>query len=377
MFLPVLLIRDFGPLGFVVFAVPNVVGAAAMAWVLSRQGASESLVARHRTSMRWFSIATIAFQFFVTGVVVATTDAVFGWGLGAAAVFAIAVLAGWALRPPCVGVAALCISAVLAGVYLLRGGPGGLFAGDLPAPELPRSHLLGLAAACGFGFLLCPYLDLTFHRARQSLTAPAAKAAFAIGFGVLFLGAILLTAAYAGMWLGQSWSRAALAVVLAHLLVQTGATTGFHTRETAAAGKVGGVGEMAALAAVLAAGAGWISTCPISIAPGAADLNARFELVYRLFMSFYGLVFPAYVWICMAGSSAATKPLRRRLAWWVTGVAIAAPAFWIGFVERGTMWTLVGVAVAILAGIFGNLREKAQIGGHQFRCNRVKMGCEE
>ena len=31
MFLPVLLVRDYGMLGWIVFAVPNVVGAAAMA----------------------------------------------------------------------------------------------------------------------------------------------------------------------------------------------------------------------------------------------------------------------------------------------------------------------------------------------------------
>src|SRR5690242_7362807 len=34
MFLPVLLVRDYGVWGFVVFAVPNVIGAGAMGWVL-------------------------------------------------------------------------------------------------------------------------------------------------------------------------------------------------------------------------------------------------------------------------------------------------------------------------------------------------------
>src|ERR1051325_4731620 len=36
MFLPVLLVRDYGVWASVVFAVPNVLGAAAMGWVLSR-----------------------------------------------------------------------------------------------------------------------------------------------------------------------------------------------------------------------------------------------------------------------------------------------------------------------------------------------------
>src|ERR1043165_610938 len=61
MFLPVLLVRDYGIWGFVVFAVPNVVGAAAMGWVL-RDGASERIVARHLRALRYFSIVTIVFQ---------------------------------------------------------------------------------------------------------------------------------------------------------------------------------------------------------------------------------------------------------------------------------------------------------------------------
>ena len=39
MFFPVLLLRDYGFMGWVVFAIPNVVGAAAMGWVLTAQRA--------------------------------------------------------------------------------------------------------------------------------------------------------------------------------------------------------------------------------------------------------------------------------------------------------------------------------------------------
>ncbi len=68
MFLPALLLRDYGWWGFVVFAVPNVVGAAAMGWVL-RPGASEAILARHRPMCEAFSLATIAFQaYFIFGL---------------------------------------------------------------------------------------------------------------------------------------------------------------------------------------------------------------------------------------------------------------------------------------------------------------------
>src|SRR6266404_3216610 len=36
MFLPVLLVRDYGLWGWIVFAVPNMIGAAAMGWVMHR-----------------------------------------------------------------------------------------------------------------------------------------------------------------------------------------------------------------------------------------------------------------------------------------------------------------------------------------------------
>ncbi|MBV8780683.1 MAG: hypothetical protein JO353_04735, partial [Phycisphaerae bacterium] len=35
MYLPVLLVRDYGFWGWVVFAIPNVVGAAAMGWTIT------------------------------------------------------------------------------------------------------------------------------------------------------------------------------------------------------------------------------------------------------------------------------------------------------------------------------------------------------
>src|SRR5688572_33083294 len=63
MFLPVLLIRDYGNWSWVIFAVPNVVGAAAMGWVL-RDGQSELLVAQHRQAIDAFSFVTATFQIF-------------------------------------------------------------------------------------------------------------------------------------------------------------------------------------------------------------------------------------------------------------------------------------------------------------------------
>src|SRR5947199_7998526 len=64
MFLPVLLVRDYGLGGWFVFAIPNVIGAAAMGWVLARPGASERLSTEHRTACVAFSAITLAFHAF-------------------------------------------------------------------------------------------------------------------------------------------------------------------------------------------------------------------------------------------------------------------------------------------------------------------------
>ncbi len=68
-----------------------------------------------------------------------------------------------------------------------------------------------------------------------------------------------------------------------------------------------------------------------------------FELSYRLFMSFYGLFFPAYVWICIFG--------KKNWRVWLVAVLIAAPMYWMGFIERQMIWLLPGVAVPFIAGL--------------------------
>src|SRR5690554_5738767 len=65
MFLPVLLVRDYGVWGFVAFALPNIVGAAAMGWVVTSPAESAAMVSTHRAACRAFSLVTIAFHAYV------------------------------------------------------------------------------------------------------------------------------------------------------------------------------------------------------------------------------------------------------------------------------------------------------------------------
>src|SRR6059058_3078406 len=64
MFLPVLLVRDYGVWGWIVFAIPNILGAAAMGWVIRSPEQSRSIVAVHQPAIVIFSTVTAAFQVF-------------------------------------------------------------------------------------------------------------------------------------------------------------------------------------------------------------------------------------------------------------------------------------------------------------------------
>src|SRR4051812_43352007 len=98
-----------------------------------------------------------------------------------------------------------------------------------------------------FGFMLAPYLDITFHRARQSTTRAGGRTAFGVGFGVFFLLMIVFTALYAEPLIGalNGTSRLsvrtdlAIAVLAVHLAIQTAFTVVAHTeavRDTRHAG---------------------------------------------------------------------------------------------------------------------------------------------
>src|SRR3954449_7558327 len=64
MFLPVLLVRDYGVWAWVIFAVPNVIGAALMGRVLAEPTASERVAWAHRGAGVFFSVVTIAFHLY-------------------------------------------------------------------------------------------------------------------------------------------------------------------------------------------------------------------------------------------------------------------------------------------------------------------------
>lgn len=345
MFLPVLLARDYGPWSFAVFAAPNVVGAAIMGWALARRGDSERFVRAHAGMCLVFSIITIAFQaFFLAWLVGAAVPAA-----TTALAISAAVAAGAALltnlgRSSPLALTTLAMAVSLAvGAALLGRGELSLPPAVADPEALPR--LLWLAPVCVFGFAFCPYLDLTFHRARQSLPGSAGTQAFAIGFGVLFLANILLTLGYAGIMTPMAAgvplvAGVALSLVAAHMVVQLIVTCDLHGREASALSR--SRGRTLAIGAVLIGGAAGLLAPRL---PTHAGLTGP-EIAYRCFMAFYGLLFPAYIWICALGRDG---PSRRSLRIWAFAVGVAAPMFWMGFIERREVWLAPGLLIVLLA----------------------------
>jgi hypothetical protein len=357
MFLPVLLIRDFGGWGWIAFAVPNVIGAASIGFWFRTPRQSAAFSVRHQSWVGVFSAVTLALQAFTIGwLATATLGSLVG-----PAIAATAVVGGW------IG-SRLRIGWQLGwagGTWLISFGLGMvLLAGDLlSVPELPATDprglaaLIGLACACGLGFLLCPYLDVTLHRARQS-AGNMGRRIFAVGFGGLFLVMIALTAGYAEILPGlmiadfTGFGRIAAVCIVTHLAVQVAFTNAAHV--SALRGFAAAVERPA-----LSPGGSWIIAtglclligigCGLSlttVTPGGAVESVRIErlnalghspgeLIYRSLLACYGLLFPAA--LLMRG--------RRLLIALVAAAPFMAVAFLGGPAGWSMAWASAGVAI--------------------------------
>lgn len=346
MFLPTLLIRDFGVWGFVVFAIPNIVGAAAMGWIL-KDGWAERLRELHAPAIGVFSAVTILFQivFLFTYAISASMDPIVRVGIVIATIIVSRFLASGLL------------------VWLISAGCLTLFLLDPAHPPLPASStqtlsnapgLLALAPVCVFGFLLCPYLDATFLRARANLSARSAGGAFMLGFAGLFAVMILFTLAYWSI-ASQTLPTAALSMLFGvHVLMQLLYTINVHfvavQDEPPAPGP-------AFRATMIVLGIAALIVLVLGV-PSIAGIEGR-EVLYRCFMSFYGLYFPAYVYLCVIPTGArgsiqrhsgvAGRFGRVKLVTLAIACSLATPCYWLGFVERRTLWLLPGLWIVLVS----------------------------
>jgi len=353
MFLPVILMHEFGWWAWVVFAVPNVIGAMSVGFVFRDPERSQKFVAAHRPAMLAFSWVTIAFHFFVMGWL--------GIGLPVM-VAALVFLLLAALRAWLIILAALAVLAVsvVAG-FDLTATANALTMQPLPRVAEGVFPMTWFWLACGttLGFLTCPHMDLTLHRAAQRTGPRHGPATFMLGFGVLFVFLILLTAAYAPL------AKAVLAVdgaatlpavlpwlVALHVAVQAGYTASCHLRELPRMSS--GLLIAAILGTILLAGLGVACRGQPMPAVIGVDLDMPLgDLLYRGWMGAYAVVFPAYVVLCVLPNRGRTgdeaKPSRKQLIVWLIACVVTLPMFALGFIGGQMVWVGVAVGLILLA----------------------------
>ena len=210
---------------------------------------------------------------------------------------------------------------------------GRIVAGKAPVAHADR-RLIPLAIVSLFGFALCPYLDATFHTARQALSARQSRRAFSIGFGLFFFSMILFALQYAieSIWRWHGWGWLSTGWASTHLTVQLAFTIGVHI----------GSNSYGRHRTAVAAGL-------IALVATAARQFTDEETIYRLFMSFYALIFPAYVWLCLIPGRGRAAPTTRQWLVFAEAVCVASPMFWLGFIEGRMIWLLPGLTVVLLA----------------------------
>jgi hypothetical protein len=341
MFLPVLLMRELGLTGVIFFAVPNIVGAAAMGWIIRGADESRRMIEENRASFVWFSLITIAYHAFFAAWMIRRLIGPSAGPAMAAVFFCFWMILQWKkggnfLAP----MMALLISIAVIG--------WGVWRKDLPYLAHPVGGMrldpidnFWLAPVWVFGFLCCPFLDMTFHAARQALSRAEARAAFAIGFGILFAFMLAITVGYSGWFIAFDPARnPQVAMILAvHLMVQSCLTVALHVRQISPENRRPSFGHFLVFGVVLLIAVGLGVWEPDQFSYNGIGMG---ELIYRVFLGFYGLVFPAIVWLRIV-------PPRRSMLRVVMAIVVAAPLYWLGFADEKMVFMVPGVLIVVLS----------------------------
>jgi hypothetical protein len=341
MFLPVILLRSVGIGGLLAMAIPNILGAAAMGFVMRDPERSREWVKNHEPACINFSLVTIVFHiFFASFLIRRIAGPATGIGLGAA-LAGFWIMLQWNKGGKFLAAGVAFLVTIAAMLWEIHRGEIPYMAHPIPgAPTtLPPIGALWLFPALTFGFLLTPYLDLTFHDARQSTTAAEGRAAFAIGFCIFFALMLTITTAYSG-WLTGRFDRrlhSQLAILLsAHLIVHTALVITFHGEQLITRAR------RIRPQQYLFFGIAVITAVLIGV-PNPKNLNLGLslgELIYLCFLGFYALIFPAYIYVRGKNPRGTAFP-------WIMTLLLSAPLYALAFFGQNLIWFLPGTAVAL------------------------------
>lgn len=366
MMLPVYLTRDFGWAGWVVFAVPNVLGAMAVGFLFRGREQSEAFEFRHSGAMRWFSIYTMVFHLAIAGMLFGRLmhgapelDAALAMLLAVGLMAGVLLVAvGHSRRDDGESVAAAWVTlAISLGAFVWLAVRRAMGEPTLAIPSMEDASFgmgaLALAApAIVLGFLACPHLDLTIHRVKRCVPEERGRLAFGLGFGVFFLLMIVLTLLYAGAMHVGGGGMLPL-VLFVHFGAQAAFTVGMHWRELderryehnlLIPGLV--VGLAFGSVFVLLPWADQLVAEDSALRPGGKPIS---QLGYEVLITAYALVFPAYLWtrVVVAEWMGLLSVNASTRVWWVSAAA-ASPAFAVGYVGQQWVWLAVGVGVLLV-----------------------------
>jgi hypothetical protein len=214
---------------------------------------------------------------------------------------------------------------------------------------LPRRDLLLAAPVIIAGFLACPALDLTFHRARQSVDSPRAFAVFGLTFGLTIVGVAMQwdgTAAAPGLAMLCVWCVQLPFTALAHLreldgIVRHGSLDVRSEREPGLVVSGPRLGDSLVRALVMVGVVAGIGIAVQSFAP-ASPFAWYFpgETGYLRWLAMYGVVFPVLLLAARAGWSFGKGAV---------AVLLAGMAAELGFLQHSAWWLLWPAGVMMIA----------------------------
>jgi hypothetical protein len=324
-FLPLLIMRDYGTGALVLFAAVNVGGAAAFGYVMSRRNQAEFMAA-HRSALNAFSHVTIAFQIYF----VCWLSSLVGWWLlGIMLVLAVLFYLGHTLLNWIT--AALFIGSILLFRQHLETFPLTGLSWTLQAGWWHT--LLPFA----LGFILCPYLDLTFHRALQQ--SQRGSLSFALGFLVLFLALLLFVFSYVDelsqLFSGEGTvSAASLWPVIAFITLQTAFTVAVHSKEYFRFNAVKAAPVLRRYAVYGVALVLFMALFHGQLLPW-LEVPVT-EVLYKSFLLFYGLITPLYLL------------LPRQRPWLLAAILLTAPTYSLGFVLGGDSLLYLSISMVLV-----------------------------
>lgn len=368
MFLPILLLRWWGWPGFLAFAVPNILGCVAFGYLFTPES-SRQFVARFAPSIRWFAWITIAYQSWfgswadrklgMNGALNATMN----WpDLCRLLPLVFLMIPGssrfWIIAGTLCTLASFTLFAM--------SGSGSL--GDPPvAGTLAPISLAWAAPFMAFGFLLCPALDPTFHRALQQSPSRHCFAVFGVAFAAQLLFAASTFDAATGL-ASLAWPVAAQIVMQTTFtmcamvaVTSPGAKRGWATapawlpRFAGRPSLMGFVSVLALPVVGMALGRFVLdlltaitvdvpAMMPASelLAPG-APLSGPGEASYLRWLGFYGVLFPAWLLLKL-------RRVPGLVAW--PAIFVAAIAAERGMVGARTSFLLIALGVILAAALW-------------------------